>query len=165
MYTPVVQQRSSNAKTLYFSKAFDPVPHKQLIYKLRQYGIKGIQSFLTGRRQRVVLRNGHSLRINFTSGVPQGLILGLLLFLLYVNDLHNSVKATAKMFADDTKPYSNISTLVDSEALQDDLNKLAVWSKTWLLNFNATKCVYPTLPQSTQLQMSTNTVWKVPAMD
>ena len=93
-----------------FSKTFDTVSHKRLIYKLRQYGIKGkvllwIQSFLEGRRQRVVLRSGHSLWKNVRSGVPQGSILGPLLFLLYVNDLPDSVKAMAKMFVDDTKLY------------------------------------------------------------
>ena len=61
--------------------------------------------------------------------------------LFYANDLPNLVKAMAKMFGDNTKLYSNISTLADCEALQDDLNKLAVWAKIWLLNFNATKCV------------------------
>ena len=65
--------------------------------------------------------------------------------LLYVNDLPDSVKATAKMFADDTKLYSNISTLSDCEALQDDLNKLAVLLKKWLLNF---KCVVLKIRQS-----------------
>ena len=63
-------------------------------------------------------------------------------------DLPDSIKATAKMFADDTKLYSNISTLADCEALQHDLNKLAVWSKAWLLNFNATKCVVLKIRQS-----------------
>ena len=75
----------------------------------------------------MVLRIGHSSWKNVRSGVPQGSILGPLLFLLYVNDLPDSVKATAKMFADDTKLYLNVSTLADCEALQNDLNKLAVW--------------------------------------
>ena len=64
---------------------------------------------------------------NVRSGVPQGSILGSLLFFLYANDLPDSVKATAKMFADDAKLYSNISILADCEALQNNLNKLAVW--------------------------------------
>ena len=74
----------------------------------------------------MLLRNGNSSWKNVRSGVPQGSILWPLLFLLYVNDLPDLVKATAKMFADDTKLYSNISTLADCEALQNDLNKLAV---------------------------------------
>ena len=82
----------------------------------------------------MVQRNGHSSGENVRSRVSQGSILGPLLFLSFVDDLLDSVKATAKMFAEDTKLYSNISTLADCEALQDDLNKLAVWSKTWLLN-------------------------------
>ena len=96
----------------------------------------------------MVLRNSHSSWKNVSSGVPQGSILGPLLFFLYVNDLLDSVKAMTKIFADDTKLCSNISTLADCEALQDDLNKLAVWTKTWLLNFNATKCVVLKIRQS-----------------
>ena len=97
----------------------------------------------------MVLRNGHSSWKNDVRiGVSQGSILEPLLFLLYVNDLPSSVKAKAKMFADDTKLCSNISTLADSETLQDDLNKVAVWSKMWLLNFNATQCVVRKIRQS-----------------
>ena len=64
--------------------------------------------------------------------------MAITMFLLYINDLLDSVKATAKMFGDDTKLYSNSSQLADCEV---DQNKLAVWSKIWLLNLNATKCV------------------------
>ena len=69
-------------------------------------------------------------------------------FCYYVNDQPDSIKATAKMFGDDTKLFSNISTLADCEALWGDLNKLAVWVKTWLLNFNATKYVVLKIRQS-----------------
>ena len=129
-----------------FAKAFDTVPHIRLIHKLKLAGIRGkclnwIYNFLTDRRQRVVLRNGTSSWQQITSGVPQGSILGPILFLLYVNDLPDYVESKAKMFADDTKVYNNIRSLADCEALQNDLNNLAVWSKTWLLNFNETKCV------------------------
>ena len=95
--------------------------------------------FPASRRQRVILKKLSFVIKKVRSGVPQGSILGLLPFLLYVDDLSDSVKATAKRFADDTKLYSNISTLADCEVLQDDLNKLAVWSKTWPLSFSATK--------------------------
>ena len=76
--------------------------------------------------------------------------------LFYANDLPNSVKAMAKMFGDNTKLYSNISTLADCEALQDDLNKLAVWAKIWLLNFNATKCVVLKIRQSLNYAYTSN---------
>ena len=101
-----------------FAKAFDTVSHKRLILKLRNCGIRGsvlrwIESFLTNRRQRVVLRNGGSSWTWVKSGVPQGSILGPLLFLIYVNDMPDIVMSTAKMFADDTKVYSKIQDKQD----------------------------------------------------
>ena len=87
------------------------------------------------------MRNGFSSWQNIRSGVPQGSILGPLLFLIYVNDMPEVVKSTAKMFADDTKVYKKIKVVDDCKVLQDDLNNLSVWSKKWLLNFNETKCV------------------------
>ncbi len=71
--------------------------------------------------------------------VPQGSILGLLFFLLCVNDIPDAVVGTAKLFADDTKLYARVKDQDDSNALQDDLNSLAAWSRKWL--FNETKCV------------------------
>ncbi len=135
-----------DAVYLDFAKAFDTVPHTRLLRKLHNVGIRGaihawISSFLSHRRQRVILRNGTSKWAQVISGVPQGSILGPVLFLLYVNDLPDTVMATAKMFADDTKVYRRIQTKSDCQELQNDLNNLAAWSKQWLLNFNATKCV------------------------
>ena len=129
-----------------FAKAFDTVPHQRLLIKLKNSGIRGnalnwIRSFLANRRQRVVLRNGVSGWQSVKSGVPQGSILGPLLFLIYVNDMPNCVFSTAKMFADDTKLYHQIRIHEDCSILQDDLNSLAAWTDKWLLRFNATKCV------------------------
>ncbi len=135
-----------NSIYLDFAKAFDTVPHKRLLSKLKAAGIDGkvlkwLETFLVGRRQRVVLRNGVSRWSQVTSGVPQGSILGPLLFLLYVNDIPDSVLSTAKLFADDTKLYSRVRNQEDCNALQADLNALAAWSRKWLLRFNETKCV------------------------
>ena len=96
-----------------FAKAFDTVPHQRLLIKLRNCGIRGkalnwIRSFLSNRRQRVVLRNGTSDWKNVHSGVLQGSILGPLLFLIYVNDMPDCVMSTTKMFAHDTKAYKVI---------------------------------------------------------
>jgi hypothetical protein len=122
------------------------VPHERLLCKLSHYGIRGklllwIKAFLSSRRQKVVLRNGVSSWKPVTSGVPQGSILGPVLFLLYVNDLPDAMSSTAKMFADDTKVYHRISCHDDCLQLQQDLNMLVNWSRVWLLNFNETKCV------------------------
>ena len=128
------------------AKAFDRVPHKRLQQKIMDAGIQGtvakwIQHFLNDRRQKVVLRNGSSGWRNVISGVPQGSILGPILFLIYVNDMPDRLVSTAKMFADDTKVYRQIEEVNDCEILQRDLDELQNWSKQWLLTFNESKCV------------------------
>ena len=128
-----------------YSKAFDSVPHLRLISKLQAYGIRGnllkwIENFLIGTQQKVIL-NGSSSKWNYvTSGVPQGSVLGPLLFILYVNDITDGLHSTLEMFADHSKLYRIIWNPCDSEALQQDLNHISNWSKLWLLNFNTTKC-------------------------
>ena len=122
---------STDVIYLDFAKAFDTVAHQRLIAKLDYSGIRGhllawITSFLTGRRQRVVLRNGISDWIPVTSGVPQGSILGPLLFLIFVNDLPSIVLSTAKLFADDTKLYRQIMNITDCDILQNDLRFLGL---------------------------------------
>ena len=99
---------------------FDSVAHQRLLFKLAHYGINGyiknwIEAFLTNRRQRVILRNGVSDWNKVVSGVPQGSILGPILFIIFVNDLPSSVISTAKLFADDTKLYRQIITTADCE--------------------------------------------------
>ena len=91
-------------------KAFDTVPHHRLLCKLEAYGIQGkvlawIRSFLLGRRQRVVVSGQKSDWSAVSSGVPQGSVLGPILFLVYVNDLPTCVRSGTKLFADDTKLY------------------------------------------------------------
>ena len=88
-----------------------------------------------------MLRNGISKWLPVISGVPQGSILGPILFLLYINDLPNEITSLLKMFTDDTKLYRTVTVEQDCENLQRDLNRLAAWSKTWLLKFNKDKCV------------------------
>ena len=127
------------------SKAFDKVPHQRLLYKLRCLGINGnllnwIESFLTNRRQRVKINRSYSHWSKVKSGVPQGSVLGPILFILYINDLPNTIKASCRIFADDTKLIQAIKTKEDSERLQKDLNSLAEWSDTWKLQFNPAKC-------------------------
>ena len=128
-----------------FQKAFDSVPHQRLLLKLQSYGVSGkllkwIESFLVNRRQQVVLHGSSSDWSEVVSGVPQGSVLGPLLFLVYVNDLPRAVHSCVAMFADDTKLYSSVSTPQHVCALQADLDELSRWSDTWQLPFNQGKC-------------------------
>ena len=128
-----------------FSKAFDTVPHCRLMTKLQAYGIGGkmldwVKDFLTHRRQRVSINGSLSQWLAVLSGIPQGSVLGPVLFILYINDLPDLVKNFTMLFADDTKIYSVVNNERDRNSLQDDINKLIAWSDKWQLRFNAFKC-------------------------
>ena len=116
-----------------FAKAFNTVPHHRLLYKLQWYGIQGkthkwITNFLIGRSQRVVLDGVQSSSISVSSGVPQGTVLGPLMFLVYINDLPNCIKhSTVRLFADDCIIYKDISSSKDTRLLQMDINSIAKW--------------------------------------
>lgn len=129
------------------SKAFDKVPHTRLLHKLTHYGITGkthhwIKDFLSNRSQRVVLEGSTSGLTNVTSGVPQGSVLGPLLFLAYVNDLPDyiSPSTSVRLFADDCMIYRQIKHDDDTAILQNDLNSLQRWEEDWLMSFNPKKC-------------------------
>ena len=126
-------------------KAFDTVPHKRLLAKLKAYGISGkilkwIESFLSNRSQRVSVKGVLSDPLPVLSGVPQGSVLGPVLFLIYINDLLDGVKSSGKLFADDSKIFRKISSNQDKQILQEDLTRLHEWSRKWLLEFNESKC-------------------------
>lgn len=128
-----------------FSKAFDKVNHPKLLHKLHQHGIQNnnlawIKSFLNGRSQSVVLDGYSSSEASVTSGVPQGSVLGPILFLLYINDLPENIKSSVRLFADDTAVYLTIKNQTDCDSLQKDLDILQVWEKTWDMEFNPSKC-------------------------
>jgi hypothetical protein len=129
-----------------FSKAFDKVPHQRLLRKLHHYGVRNntlgwIQSFLSGRIQQVVLEGEHSSPSPVLSGVPQGTVLGPLLFLTYINDLPDVVKESiTRLFADDALLYRNVCSAKEQSLLQADLDRLAEWENTWQMSFNAGKC-------------------------
>lgn len=128
-----------------YQKAFDSVPHLRLVKKLSGYGIKGkvlswIRDFLVGRQQQVSVRSASSKWQEVRSGVPQGSVLGPILFNLYVNELPSLVTSKIKLFADDSKLYQSINNPGDCLTLQSDLNTLSQWSDDWLLRFNPNKC-------------------------
>ena len=128
-----------------FSKAFDKVSHMKLLYKLEWYGIRGntlkwISSFLSGRSQRVILDGEFSNVAPVISGVPQGSVLGPILFLLFINDLPDNLRSQVRLFADDTIAYRMVACNKDCEALQADLDSLSIWEKQWGMEFNVDKC-------------------------
>ena len=127
-----------------FTKAFDKVPHKILIHKLNYYGISGsiatwIDTFLIGRTQEVVVNGAASSSTIVTSGVPQGTVLGPLLFLLYINDLPDNLPTSVRLFADDCILYTPIRTQNGSSLLQNDIIKLQKWQDIWLMKCNPGK--------------------------
>jgi hypothetical protein len=146
--TRIRQDRDGWADCIFLDcqKAFDTVPHMRLLFKLeRQAGVGGkvlawIRNYLTGRSQRVTVRGEKSDWRTVTSGVPQGSVLGPILFLVYVNDMFTGVESYMSMFADDAKLMRRVVTDEDCRILQEDLNRLQRWSEKWLLEFNTSKC-------------------------
>ena len=124
------------------SKAFDKVWHKGLLYKLEQNGIKGpllniLKDFLKSRKQRVVLNGQHSSWSDVFAGVPQGSILGPLLFLIYINDLSDGLNCNPKLFADDTSLFSTVHDINEAtNNLNNDLIKITEWAHQWKMSFN-----------------------------
>ena len=124
------------------SKAFDKVWHDGIIFKLTQNRISGsllklLRDFLKERRKRVVFNGQASTWTNITSGVPQGSILGPILFLLYINDLSEGLSTNAKLFADDTSLFTVIHDSQTSvNALSKDLEMIHNWPFRWKMKFN-----------------------------
>jgi len=128
-----------------FAKAFDKVPHRRLALKLESHGISGkllqwIVAWLSNRKQRVCINGTKSSWQLVLSGVPQGSVLGPLLFLIYINDLDDGIVNSILKFADDTKIFGAVSDLGQHRQLQEDLNTLLQWSKDWQMLFHIDKC-------------------------
>ena len=128
-----------------FQKAFDKVSHTKLLQKLTKYGISGqlhqwVSSFLLKISQTVVLGGTRSTEIALASGVPQGSVLGLLLFAVFINDLPLSVSSHVRLFADDYIVYKAITKAEDALTLQEDLNQLDTWAYQWSMSFHHEKC-------------------------
>ena len=128
-----------------FRKAFDTVPHQRLLKKIEHYGIKGklldwIRAFLVGRKQKVIINGAHSSWAEVTSGIPQGSVLGPLLFVMFINDMPSVVTNTCKLFADDAKLYGSVKSKENIQSLQSDLQKLEDWCNLWQMGHNTDKC-------------------------
>ena len=127
------------------SKAFDKVWHRGLIAKLQAAGIRGnllswFKDYLSNRKQSVVISGQKSSYQPIKAGVPQGSVLGPTLFLVFINDIVRNLKATVKLFADDTSLYLCLdNTQERANIINSDLNKIADWSKSWKVTFNPAK--------------------------
>ena len=115
------------------------------MYKLDHYGIKGsthkwISSWLSERSQKVVLDGRASDPVPVLSGVPQGSVLGPVLFLIFMNNLHDNIRSSVSLFADECVLYRNINFPIDCQILQDDPNSLALWETDWQMKLNVAKC-------------------------
>ena len=135
--------KNVRAVFLDISKAFDKVWHSGLLYKLKRNGVNGkilsiIESFLSNRMQRVTINGSNSDWTAVGSGVPQGSVLGPLLFLIYINDLSEVVESEIRIFADDTFIFEIVSRNVQSlsDTLHQDLCKITNWANQWKMSFN-----------------------------
>ena len=137
--------KETRAVFLDLSKAFDRVWHGGLIYKLECKGISGnlltlVRNYLKDHMQRVVLNGRSSEWATVSAGVPQGLVLGPVFFLIYINDLTENVACGVRLFADDTSLFSVVQSENETaQALNSDLEKLRIWAWQWKMKLNADK--------------------------
>jgi len=154
------------------SKAFDRVWHPGLLHKLRQFGVEGstyewFNSYLTNRSQKVVIGGASSSPKPTNAGVPQGSILGPLLFLIFINDIVDDIENDMFLFADDTTLKRTYSNLFEAEiSINRDLQKLVNWSNQWRVTFSPPKTVFMVVskkrtPTRPQLKMNTTSLNQV----
>ena len=136
-----------------FSKAFDTVPNKKLLCKLSKYGITGnfnkwIQSFMVLRKQQVIVEGESSKPCSVDSGVPQGSVLGTLLFLCLINNLPQRVSSKVRLIADDCVLYRQTHSPRDQLLLQQDLSALETWAEDWGIRSDVSKCYLMSIHRS-----------------
>ena len=143
-----VQEREGWVDGIYLDlkKAFDKVPHRRLLWKIKNFGgVRGrlfewMKDYLREREMRTVIRNESSSWLEVKSGVPQGSVLGPIMFGIYVNDLVDGIESYINLFADDTKLMRKVNNVEDCRKLQEDLNKVGEWGRKWQIEFNKSKC-------------------------
>ena len=128
-----------------YAKAFDTVPHCRLIKQVETFGISGkvlkwIEAFLTDRQQKVLVNGAESSWAHVKSGIPQGSILGPVLFTLFVNDIPDKIKTYISLYADDTKIYCPLTSDEAAIDLAEDLAYLQQWARDMQMQFHPNKC-------------------------
>ena len=145
IYQALEKGNEVRAVFLDISKAFDNVWHKGLLAKLKSTGINGpllqwFESYLTERYQRVTIEGTSSDWARIEAGVPQGPVLGPLLFLIYINDIADNVSSTCFLFADDSLLLDEVISQIDTaNKLNNDLDSISMWADRWLVTMNANK--------------------------
>lgn len=128
-----------------FRKAFDVVSHSHLLHKLSYLGLPDnvlgwVRTYLSNRSQKVIINGFESEPVPVTSGVPQGSVLGPLLFLIFINDIGANVSSNLRLYADDCVLYRDINNPNDAAQLQLDLNSIVNWCNKWNMKLNVSKC-------------------------
>jgi Reverse transcriptase (RNA-dependent DNA polymerase)/Endonuclease-reverse transcriptase len=139
--------------SLDWAKAFDRVPHKRLLMKLQRFNIRGcifqwLRSFLSERKMKVIFDGASSTQSQVLSGVPQGSVLGPLLFTIYMMDLPQCINSTIRQYADDCTLYRIINSPEDERILQNDLNSIQLWCVLNYMSLNEQKCNHIVLTKS-----------------
>ena len=155
-------ENDENLDSLYldFSKAFDKCDHGILLHKIKRLNIKGklgrwLKNFLTERQQVILVDKVKSKFSKLVSGIPQGSVLGPILFLIYISDIGQDLIASTLVYVDDTKVNQRVTSEQDIEALQEELIKLDSWAKENNMEFNKGKFVVMRYGQNEALKNET----------